>query len=614
MRGNDPKNFEENYCEIPIILRNDRAHNLFPYQGWAILCMGLLGFYFVYKIFGKYVGGTNGLEIDLGIFSLLSGLLLFSFYSFYLGFKTVYFEGKLWKRGKDQLDRPWEWDYAWNTDGISGGKKRTLIFYSIANFMGVAFFTLLACIFLSARELGPKSVGLAMAGLAIVCIFYLLKIIVSFFLQTKKYGKSKIVFKSFPFLLGESLSITLQNLPLNDIVDQIELNLRFIKEDFSYGNFVVCHQYYLDKKFFTAKDFNQGKDLQVEWNFPDDPEMTTQLSHRPAKYWQLEVKGQTSNGEYLDWFLLPIYSNAQRLANSSPFQRKKPARLEDNRCSPLKRNSRQDLTLTGLLVIFLFIAQILIFVNGDSLGYWKYVWAGIVFASLIGLIIDWLINYKNYLFATRNKDNNKILWEFDFPMGVDGVWGYLRHGRLGPDLFILLFTSMLLLVIAWSVFVLESIIFSILGVVVLLYMIYMIGKRNLKICQNIIQLFSYGKSKLNFDKFPFFLGDSLKVRVSGLPPKDTIKDLIFNLRVIQEDNSDYKAHKFFECFFDQKKFSMQDLDSNGDLPIEWPLPDNPEFTTNLSERPAKYWELEVKAETSGIDYHERFLLPIYAKA
>ena len=31
------------------------------------------------------------------------------------------------------------------------------------------------------------------------------------------------------------------------------------------------------------------------------------------------------------------------------------------------------------------------------------------------------------------------------------------------------------------------------------------------------------------------------------------------------------------------------------------------------DHPAKFWELEVQGERSGLDYHSRFLLPIYTK-
>jgi hypothetical protein len=35
--------------------------------------------------------------------------------------------------------------------------------------------------------------------------------------------------------------------------------------------------------------------------------------------------------------------------------------------------------------------------------------------------------------------------------------------------------------------------------------------------------------------------------------------------------------------------------------------------TSLGERPPVYWELEVKAEASGVDYAATFLVPVYAR-
>jgi hypothetical protein len=41
------------------------------------------------------------------------------------------------------------------------------------------------------------------------------------------------------------------------------------------------------------------------------------------------------------------------------------------------------------------------------------------------------------------------------------------------------------------------------------------------------------------------------------------------------------------------------------------LPDDAELRTRLSDRPPLYWELVVDGDRPGIDYHKRFLLPVY---
>ena len=53
--------------------------------------------------------------------------------------------------------------------------------------------------------------------------------------------------------------------------------------------------------------------------------------------------------------------------------------------------------------------------------------------------------------------------------------------------------------------------------------------------------------------------------------------------------------------------------ASGRMQLEWDLPPDAELTSRLSERPAWYWELVAEAETPGIDYQARFLLPVYAQ-
>ena len=47
------------------------------------------------------------------------------------------------------------------------------------------------------------------------------------------------------------------------------------------------------------------------------------------------------------------------------------------------------------------------------------------------------------------------------------------------------------------------------------------------------------------------------------------------------------------------------------IPIEFDLPSEEILKTRLKERPPTYWELEIKAETDGIDLAKSFLVPVY---
>ncbi len=56
--------------------------------------------------------------------------------------------------------------------------------------------------------------------------------------------------------------------------------------------------------------------------------------------------------------------------------------------------------------------------------------------------------------------------------------------------------------------------------------------------------------------------------------------------------------------------SQYDINTQGEIPISIRLPQG-DFSNRLLDTPRRYWELEVKAETPGIDYHAAFLLPVY---
>ena len=50
-------------------------------------------------------------------------------------------------------------------------------------------------------------------------------------------------------------------------------------------------------------------------------------------------------------------------------------------------------------------------------------------------------------------------------------------------------------------------------------------------------------------------------------------------------------------------------DSDLGIPIAIRLPEG--MATRLHDKPRRYWELDVSADTPGIDYSARFLVPVY---
>jgi hypothetical protein len=137
----------------------------------------------------------------------------------------------------------------------------------------------------------------------------------------------------------------------------------------------------------------------------------------------------------------------------------------------------------------------------------------------------------------------------------------------------------------------------------------------------LFQYFKYGNSRLLFYGFPFFLGESLKVGLEGLPPRDQIEELELNLRFIEEryevsgsgDNRNSSV-VCYQYYLEARKLQPAEIFPGPVLDMEWQLPENPEYACRMSERPVKFWELEVKAKSPGIDYYEKFLLPVYSRS
>ena len=135
---------------------------------------------------------------------------------------------------------------------------------------------------------------------------------------------------------------------------------------------------------------------------------------------------------------------------------------------------------------------------------------------------------------------------------------------------------------------------------------------------NLALFLKYGNPRLRFGNFPFFLGDKLAVVLVNLP--DAIDHLLLNLRFIEETyetrqrgNGNAPRVVCYQLFHEARTLQGREVAPSGKLSLEWDLPDEPEWTTTLSQRPARFWELEVKADTPGVDYHSRFLLPVYPR-
>ena len=142
------------------------------------------------------------------------------------------------------------------------------------------------------------------------------------------------------------------------------------------------------------------------------------------------------------------------------------------------------------------------------------------------------------------------------------------------------------------------------------YGVYLIARR-----------LKYGTTYLRFERFPFVLGDAIDVRFGTSKGIGAFDRLSFTLRCIQEryetrGSGENRSQQVvcYQRYTDSLVMDEAGLFQGGDAecPLAFPLPDDAELTTALAERPPRYWELEIRADTPGVDFRATYLVPVYA--
>src|SRR6185503_4312602 len=135
----------------------------------------------------------------------------------------------------------------------------------------------------------------------------------------------------------------------------------------------------------------------------------------------------------------------------------------------------------------------------------------------------------------------------------------------------------------------------------------------------LVQQAKYGRARLAFQSFPFFLGETLTARLGTSRPIGRFKKLVFTLRCIEERTETRRTAKGTsiqtvcdQLWADEVAQDAGDLREGNEVTVRFDLPDG-DYGTRLSEAPARYWELTVVADTPGVEFSAKFLVPVYAR-
>ena len=126
----------------------------------------------------------------------------------------------------------------------------------------------------------------------------------------------------------------------------------------------------------------------------------------------------------------------------------------------------------------------------------------------------------------------------------------------------------------------------------------------------------YGAASIAYDRFPFFLGETLSVQLRCRGRFDRFETLVVTVRYIKlkQVRSDGSRNETicYQHWAEHKVVDPRLLAEPFVLPFSLPLPTG-DYGTWLSDDTPHYWEIEAKGEAPGIDFAARFLLPVYSR-
>ena len=132
----------------------------------------------------------------------------------------------------------------------------------------------------------------------------------------------------------------------------------------------------------------------------------------------------------------------------------------------------------------------------------------------------------------------------------------------------------------------------------------------------VLRKIRYGTSFIRYERFPFFLGEHLDVRVGAGRPIPAGVPIIATLRFVEERLRTYgntPGVTFHQLWAEQKTLDSGSYEPRQGIRVEFLLPTSG-YATTMSALYPRFWQLWMHADMPGADYDESFFLPIYPHA
>ena len=299
------------------VLVNHPTQSATAIDGWKSILFGspfLAAGLFIEAAALGYIGGSrhapNWLIGLVGFFFFAAGAFLIIH-----GFRGVIRKTKYDREARQFPHQLWLCDYHWHREGFAFSAFNSMLQRFVAAVVWNAFLTPFFWIGLTQRGAWIFSIFAGLFALIGLVFWYRWGQMLA---ELLRYGNTFLAYNSFPFFLGNNLSVRLSAPAHYSDLDQLTFTLRCVQERYITSGSgrnrttnVVCFELYSDSQTISqaqlAASSNQG--IPLEFALPDS-QPTTSLASTPPTYWEVEANGKSAHVDLQAFFLVPVYKSA----------------------------------------------------------------------------------------------------------------------------------------------------------------------------------------------------------------------------------------------------------------------------------------------------------------
>ena len=301
--------------EIPstaIELRSSSPRSAIAMTGWASVAFGGLFVLCGAGILARAIfGGSAGMHTPRAVLGACGAIFgLAGLYVMINGAADIRRRRETGRRAVTMPGEPWFWDFSWNREGIGNDTGR-----EIARALGFALFIAIFLTpfhwvgFFAQHPAPPFAVGAIIFDLVAAGVLVRATRLT---LMRRRYGRSWLRFRRFPFHPGEPVELSLDGYGGLSAVPRLTGVLRCVQERYetrgtgrNRSTQVVCYALW---SATAVAERNRNGGFEFTFDVPADLPCTA-LAERPARYWELAVKSDDVPGvDYAASFYVPVYT------------------------------------------------------------------------------------------------------------------------------------------------------------------------------------------------------------------------------------------------------------------------------------------------------------------